>query len=167
MALLAAVLVVGCPGRPERAEAPPATTGYAAAVEPPVGPEPEVETAPESYVADRMAVHAQQHAYDLVPASFMESGELGEGQEESFQTVLEAGRCYRILAVGGPRLTDLDLSVRDENGALVAEDEAPDATAVIGAGTDMLCPRWTGPFEVVARASRGFGEYGLQIFRTP
>lgn len=113
-----------------------------------------------------MALRAQQHAFDLVPSSYLETGSLTEGQEESFNTVLEAGRCYRVLGVSTPSLSDLDLFIRDEHGNLLEQDTATDNFPMLGAdGT--LCPRWTGPFDVTVRAFRGAGDYGIQIFRTP
>jgi hypothetical protein len=153
------ILLVGCQPRPAaHPVAPPPSTGYAASVS--------ATPAPVD-VSESMAARAQDAAYDLVPSSYLEHGTLGEGQEESFNTVLEAGHCYRILGVGGPTMSDLDLSLRDENGNLLAEDGSSDAAPILGLGSDLLCPRWTGAFYVTVRARRGSGDYGIQIFRTP
>jgi hypothetical protein len=156
-AALVLMIPSGC-GHPERAEPAPVSSGYATAVSP-------AEAAPID-VTSQMALQAQTLAFDMVPSSFLEHGVLTEGQEESFTTILEAGRCYRILGVGGSSLTDLDLVLRDENGNAVAEDDATDNVPVLGREA-VICPRWTGPFSVTVRAYRGYGPYGIQVFRSP
>jgi len=156
-AALVLMLPLGC--RPaEHAEPLAASSGYATAVSP-------AEPAPLD-VSNQMALQAQTLAFDMVPSSFLEHGVLTEGQEESFSTILEAGRCYRILGVGGASLTDLDLLLRDENGNEVAQDDATDNVPVLGRDA-VICPRWTGPFSVTVRAYRGSGPYGIQVFRSP
>ena len=159
-AAVVAVGVAGCRRRHAvRASAPPPTAGYAVAVA-------STGAAPD-FIGQAMAIRAQQCAYDMVPSSYLEHGYLYEGQEEQFSTVFETGRCYRVIAVGAPTMIDLDLFVYDENWNLIDQDTATDNQPVLGMGANMLCPRWTGPFYITARAYRGFGEFGIQIFRTP
>jgi hypothetical protein len=79
--------------------------------------------------------------------------------------VLEAGFCYRVIGVGGPTMSDLDLWIVDENGNEIARDVATDNFPVLGV-QQPICPRWTGPFFVRALAYSGYGEYGLQVFRS-
>ncbi|UJR80883.1 hypothetical protein [Sandaracinus amylolyticus] len=119
------------------------------------------------YVSQHMNVRYSQFAPDMVPDTPLYHGYLQQGQEESFQTVLEAGRCYRLIGVGGPTMSDLDLFIVDENGNPIAQDTATDNFPVLGVGQETICPRWTGPFFVRALAYSGYGEYGLQLFRTP
>lgn len=161
LALIAATAlgVAGCRRRAPRVSAPPPTAGYAVAVS--------ATGAAPDFISQAMALRAQQFAYDMVPSSYLEHGYLYEGQEEQFSTVFETGRCYRIIAVGSPTMIDLDLFIYDENWNLIDQDTATDNQPVLGMGANMMCPRWTGPFFVTARAYRGFGEYGIQIFRTP
>lgn len=106
-------------------------------------------------------------APDMVASSQLHRGFLTEGQDARFDTVLELGTCYRLLGVAESTLADLDISMADENGNSIAEDDSADAYPVLGAGSDTICPRWTGPFRVRAVASVGSGAYGLQLFRTP
>jgi hypothetical protein len=87
-------------------------------------------------------------------------------QEADFQTTLEAGRCYRVIGVGDQSMSDLDLFIFDENGNQIAQDVATDNFPVLGLGDNMVCPRWTGPFIIRARAYSGTGQFGLQLFRT-
>lgn len=122
---------------------------------------------PPDFVTQHMSIRYQQYAPDMVPSSPLHHGYLQQGQEETFETVLEAGRCYRLIGVGGPTMSDLDLFIVDENGNAIAQDTATDNFPVLGLGENPICPRWTGPFFVRALAYSGYGEYGLQIFRTP
>lgn len=117
------------------------------------------------YVSQHMAVRYQQYASDMVPSSYLQHGYLYEGQTEEFSTVFEVGYCYRVIGVGGETMADLDLFIVDENGNQIAADTATDNFPVLGLGSDTICPRWTGPFYITARAYRGYGDYGVQVFR--
>lgn len=158
----------GC-GRRRRVETAPAATATAggqATVYVVGAPAAGAAPAPD-YVSQHMSVRYQQFAPNLIPDTPLYHGYLQQGQEESFQTVLEAGRCYRVIGVGGPTMSDLDLFIVDENGNPISQDTATDNFPVLGLGDDMICPRWTGPFYLRALAYSGYGEYGLQLFRTP
>lgn len=119
------------------------------------------------YVSQHMQVRYQQYAADMIPSSYLQHGSLYEGQTEEFSTVFEAGYCYRVIGVSGETMADLDLFIVDENGNAIAQDTGVENFAVLGMGSDTLCPRWTGPFYITARAYRGYGDYGVQVFRTP
>lgn len=156
-----AVVGAGCGRRRARAAAPPPpapTTGaYVVAGA--------YEGAATDYVSQHMAVRYQQYASDMVPSSYLQHGYLYEGQEEQFSTTLEQGYCYRVIGVSGETMADLDLFIVDENGNAISQDTGVENFAVLGMGSDTLCPRWTGPFYVTARAYRGYGDYGVQVFR--
>jgi len=117
------------------------------------------------YVSQHMSVRYQQYASDMVPTSYLQHGYLYEGQQEEFSTVFEVGYCYRVIGVSGETMQYLDLFIVDENGNNIASDTGVENFAVLGMGTNPLCPRWTGPFYITARAYRGFGDYGVQVFR--
>jgi len=169
-----ALAAVGCGGGRVRTEqrvevdvsAPPTAGGTV--VQGPVytvgvamsGPPPDI-------VSQHMLARYQQFAPDMMAASPLHHGFLQTGQEERFETTLEAGRCYRVIGVGGPTMSDLDLFIVDENGNAIAQDTATDSFPVLGQGSDSICPRWTGPFFIRALAYSGYGEYGLQMFSTP
>jgi hypothetical protein len=161
MVVALAVGGAGCGRRRARAAAPPPpapTTGsYVVAGA--------YEGQATDYVSQHMAVRYQQFAPDMVPASYLQHGYLYQGQEEEFSTTFEQGYCYRVIGVGGPTMTDLDLFIVDENGNPIAQDTATDNFPVLGIGQDMICPRWTGPFYIRARAYSGYGDYGVQVFR--
>lgn len=164
VAVLALVLgASGCGRRRTATAPPPATAGGGGTVYVVGAPTAGTAAAPD-YITQHMSLRYQQFASDMVVASPLHHGYLQQGQEESFQTMLEAGRCYRVIGVGGPTMADLDLFIVDENGNPIAQDTATDNFPVLGLGTDTICPRWTGPFYVRALAYSGYGEYGLQLF---
>lgn len=144
--------------------APPPSTGGTTYV---VGVAGTGMAAPPDYVSQHMQVRYQQYAPEMVPDSALYHGYLQQGQEERFETVLQVGYCYRVIGVGGPTMNDLDLWIIDENGNPIAQDTATDNFPVLGAGSGTICPRWTGPFYIRALAYSGYGEYGVQLFRTP
>lgn len=152
----------GCGRRRVRASAPPPAPTQGGYV---VGSA--YEGVPVDYVAQHMALRYQQYAPDMIASSYLQHGYLYEGQEEQFSTVLEVGYCYRVIGVGGETMRDLDLFVVDENGNMIDQDTATDNFPVLGLGSNPICPRWTGNFYVTARAYSGFGDYGVQVFRSP
>lgn len=162
-ALAMMLTTVGCRRRTV-VQAPPPTAGATTYV---VGVQAAGMAAPPDYVTQHMQVRYQQYAPDMVPDSGLYHGYLAEGQEERFETVLQAGYCYRVIGVGGPSMADLDLWIVDENGNPIAQDTATDNFPVLGLGSNTICPRWTGPFYIRALAYRGYGEYGVQLFRSP
>lgn len=116
------------------------------------------------YVGQHMSMRAQQFAAGLIAASPLRRGALSQGQEERFQATLNAGNCYRVIGVGGQGISDLDLFIIDQNGNAIAQDTATDNFPVLGLGSDMVCPQWTGTFYIRALAYSGSGDYGLQLF---
>src|SRR5688500_18717651 len=119
------------------------------------------------YVATHMQQRAGQFASGMVSASPLHRGFLNHGQEADFQTQLQAGYCYRVIGVGDQTMSDLDLFIFDENGNQIAQDVATDNFPVLGLQDNGVCPRWTGPFVIRARAYSGTGQFGLQLYRTP
>ena len=156
-----AIASAGCGRRRARTAAPPPpapTTGaYVVAGA--------YEGQAVDYVSQHMQVRYQQYASDMSPSSYLQHGVLYQGQEEQFSTVFEAGYCYRVIGVGTPSLIDLDLFIVDENGNTISQDTGTDNSPVLGMGASPICPRWTGPFYITARAYSGFGDYAVQVFR--
>lgn len=72
-------------------------------------------------------------------------GELAEGQGQRFALTLRAGQGYRIAGVCDARCGDLDLRLFDPNGALVAQDIAPNRTPMINVN-----PALTGGYTIEA-----------------
>jgi hypothetical protein len=156
-----ALASAGCGRRRARAAAPPPPAptqgGYVVAGA--------YQGAAVDYVSQHMQIRYQQYASDMVPTSYLQHGYLYEGQTEEFSTVFEQGYCYRVIGVAGETMVDLNLAIVDENGNPISRDTDTANFAVLGYGQDTLCPRWTGPFYVTAVAARGYGDYGVQVFR--
>jgi len=100
----------------------------------------------------------------------------GEGFEQSFDDrfdlldnhasiehvfELEFAREYFIAAACDEGCGNLDLALRDENGYLVALDDAPDDAPVV-----KVLPRWSGPFKLtvtMAECSAAPCSYGISV----
>ena len=164
MLLVASIALAsaGCRRRAHTAAPPPpapTTGGYVVAGA--------YGAAATDYVSQHMAIRYQQYAADMLPTSYLQHGYLYEGQQEQFSTTFEVGYCYRVIGVSGETMADLNLVIVDENGNTAPGWRDTETTnfAVIGAGSDTLCPRWTGAFYITAAAARGYGDYGVQVFR--
>lgn len=49
-----------------------------------------------------------------------------QGEKKQIPLIIPGPGCYRIIAVGGTGVKDVDLEVRDQSGKLVAADSTPD-----------------------------------------
>lgn len=72
-------------------------------------------------------------------------GGVGQGEGQRFAVTLRAGQAYRVAGVCDARCGDMDLRVFDANGALVAEDIAPNRTPIVD-----LNPAFTGSYAIEA-----------------
>lgn len=116
-------------------------------------------------MAPELAALAEHRGAGMVPVTGAWSGELEEGTHRDVQVVLEPGRCYRILGVGGPGVEDLDLILFDSNGLLKLQDTAQDPRPVVGL-VPPLCPESAGVYRLRVRSHRGAGSYVAQLFGT-
>jgi hypothetical protein len=66
---------------------------------------------------------------------------LGSGAADSYTFQLSAGREYMIVSVCDQDCSDLDLTLTDENGNVVSEDDAVDDAPIVS-----VTPSWTGKF---------------------
>lgn len=85
-------------------------------------------------------------------------GYVGWGDVDSYGVVLNRDRTYTISVQGDDPRADLDLFVYDENDNLVDDDQRVDRNAYC-----QITPRWTGPFQVFVKASRGGGGYLITV----
>jgi hypothetical protein len=172
--VLAGVLACGWGGRndgPAPAPPPPSVPAV-----PAVSPTPAanpVQLVPTSVVGsgdpivESMKRYAQQFAQGLVPASALQRGTLPKGGVQDFQAILELGKCYAILGVGGPTVADLDLRLYDQNQVQIKQDTATDNYPVLGMPNDRICPQVSGLYRVRVEMYDGQGEFGVQVFGTP
>lgn len=101
---------------------------------------------------------AEAFGVDYVPVGAVRSGGMSEGQSVEFLEVLRRGACYRVLAVGGDEITDLDLRVL-KGGAQVAADQG----AVADPYAEM-CAEADGEVKLRLQVYAGHGPYALQLY---
>ncbi|HLZ38606.1 MAG TPA: hypothetical protein VKP64_12820 [Mycobacteriales bacterium] len=89
--------------------------------------------------------------------SWMHTGFVAEGEQQSFDVVLEAGTSAVIYVRPKEDVSaDLDLHVYDEKGDLVSHDVYADIDAAC-----RVTPERTGPFRVVVSSARGSSRFAL------
>ncbi len=132
--------------------------------EPPPRPPLTLENGPEA-PAERVVLLAEQHAAHAEPAEDMGpyAGTLARGQIQDHPLVLIGTRCYVAIASGSEGVTDLDLSLIDQNGVPVAQDGEASRDAVIGARTP-ICPVQPEQYRLRVRMFRGEGDYAVSLF---
>jgi hypothetical protein len=87
----------------------------------------------------------------------MQTGFVAEGEQRSFDVVLELGTSTIIYVRPKENgSADLDLHVYDEKGELVSRDEYADIDAAC-----RVTPQRTGPFRVVVSSARGSSQFTL------
>ena len=110
---------------------------------------PAVAQVPDPYaqqLAQQLAVAdtAQtQHEFSRAAGPF--SGGAAQGQGQRFVVTLRAGQAYRVAGVCDSNCSDLDLRLFDPNGALAAQDIAPDDAPVVD-----ITPSVTGGYTIEA-----------------
>ncbi|MBI5513038.1 MAG: hypothetical protein HY909_04675 [Deltaproteobacteria bacterium] len=123
------------------------TTGYAEA----------------DYVAYNMTLRARQFAAGYIPVTDIYRSQMYQGQHIRVTVTASAGRCYRVLGVGGPGVQDLDLRLYDMNGNMLDQDIATDNFPVLGLQRP-LCLNWNGAFVIDIHMYAGGGQIGVQAF---
>jgi hypothetical protein len=76
------------------------------------------------------------------------------------------GECYRLFAVAGRGVTDLDVAVRSSRGSRVAKDHGEDRWPVVHPERP-FCTFDDDTFTVQFTAGRGAGSYAAQVWRLP
>ncbi len=159
---LAASLACGSGG-----ETPPAPTPPPAPAAPPVAT-PKVEPpgpATGDVVGITMQRRAQMVAAGMTPATPILRGTLTEGATQDFQAVMQAGKCFKIIGIGGMSVQDLDLKLFDPNGVQLQQDVATDNYPALGVESP-ICPSIAGAYRLQVQMYRGSGEFGVQVFET-
>ena len=121
--------------------------------------------APGDHIAQQMRLRAEQFAEGMEPGTQLFRGTLATGDNQDYQAVLQAGRCFKIIGVGTESVSDLDLFLFDPNGVQVQQDTATDAYPVLGLTTP-ICPEQAGAYRVQVRMYAGSGEFGVQVWQT-
>lgn len=73
------------------------------------------------------------------------------------------GRCYRVLAVAGAEVRDLDVAILAPDGRLVAADLSKDGWSVVPP-RGPWCPDEEGPYAIDVSVADGEGSYALGVW---
>lgn len=131
---------------------------------PPPPPPPEAPPADELEASLRAL--GREAAEWMTPSGEPHRGELPtEGAVRDVTHVMQPGWCYKVVAVGGEGIEDLDVRVFDGNGALIQRDTSEEPRAVVGTARP-ICPSVAASYRVEVRARRGAGPFALQVHRS-
>lgn len=86
-----------------------------------------------------------------------------EDRAERLVVRARKGRCYRLFAVAGEGVRDLDVSILAPDGRLVAADLSKDAWSVVPP-RGPWCPDEEGPFAIDVAVTDGEGQYVLALW---
>ena len=105
-----------------------------------------------------LEARAERLGGGYVPIGQVRAGGMSEGQSVEFLEVLRRGACYRILAVGGDKVTDLDLRIF-KGGKQVATDQG-----VVPNPVAEHCAEADGEVKARLQLYAGNGPYALQLY---
>lgn len=92
-------------------------------------------------------------------------GELTEGGARDFSHLMQPGWCYKIVAVSGEGIEDLDLRLYDSDSVLVQRDTSQDPRPYIGLERP-ICPAEADTYRIEVRARTGSGQFAVQVYRS-
>ncbi len=115
------------------------------------------------YVSFNMSLRARQFAAGFYPVTQLFRAQMYQGAHQFVTVQAQAGRCYRVVGVGGPGVQDLDLRLRDMSGNVIDQDVATDNFPVLGLQRP-LCLQYNGTFQVEVIMYAGGGQIGVQAF---
>jgi hypothetical protein len=121
-------------------------------------------------VGQNMTLRARQFAATFTAVTDLIRSTMRQGREGvTVPGTVGPGFCYRVIAVGGTGISDLDMFLLDTAGRQIDADRAPDNYPVIGLSRPLCVPPGAPPItaQIRIRAFSGSGEIGVQIFATP
>ncbi len=92
-------------------------------------------------------------------------GTVEEGAARDFSHVVHPGWCYKVVAVGGEGIEDLDLRVYDADSVLVERDTTEDPRPFLGSARP-ICPVESATYRIEVRAASGGGDFAVQVYRS-
>ncbi|MCC6875382.1 MAG: hypothetical protein IT378_13835 [Sandaracinaceae bacterium] len=146
-----------------------ATLTLLAAACSPAPADPAPPPVPEAPPAD--ALEASLRTYGADRAPYMDRvgeamrGELRERQSRDLSALLRPGWCYKIVAIGGEGLGDLDVSLFDGNNVLVERDTTREPRVAIGVERP-VCPPEAATYRIEVRATSGAGPFAVQVYQS-
>lgn len=91
--------------------------------------------------------------------------QLAAGQRmHEYGVDVEAGGCYRIFAVGGSGVEDLDTGLKDPAGNWVSKDILDDAFPILNPNGP-FCVREGGRHKLLVAVAKGSGKYAVQLWK--
>lgn len=144
---------------------PPVQPGMQPAMQPGMQPgmQPMDPSGGGDFIAGQMATRQAQFAAGMPPVLPLTRGNLNQGGSQNYAVNMVPGQCYKIIGVGGPGVSDLDLKLYDPAGTMVDQDIATDNFPVIGL-QHQLCPTAAGQYRLEVLMFSGSGEFGVQVF---
>ena len=121
------------------------------------------------FIATQMQMRQAQFATGMNPVLPIARGSLVTSGTQNYAVNMLPGHCYKIIGVGAPSVTDLDLKLyapANPDGtpsAVVDQDIATDNFPVIGLQRQ-LCPTAAGQYRLEVTMYAGTGEFGVQVF---
>ena len=148
---------------------PPPATDAAVATDATTGPQP-LDLVTLQAMQDFIKARAKKEARGMKQSGDFFGGVVEEGGTVEQTIMLDSGRCYSVLAMGSPGVTELDIQIQAKPGLpvplpgpIVAVDSTTGAEAAVS-------PCWKNPFPlsfpavVVLKATRGKGPIGGQVY---
>ena len=93
----------------------------------------------------------------------VESLQAGQPMHE-YGANLEAGGCYRIFAIGGRGVEDLDTGLKTPSGEWVSKDILDDAFPILNP-EGPFCVREAGRYKLLVAVAKGSGKYAVQLWK--
>ncbi len=143
--------------------APVAPVAPVVPTNPVLNPTTPVVPAGGDFLAVSMQTRATQFAQGMTPVTPLFRGNLTNAATQDFQAVLQPGKCFKIIGVGGSTVQDLDLFLFDPAGTQVQQDTATDNFPVLGL-QEPICPTVAGSYRVQVKMYTGQGEFAMQVF---
>lgn len=101
----------------------------------------------------------------LVPVGAPIVDELAAGSPvHEYGVDVEPGGCYRIFAIGGRGVEDLDTGLKDPAGEWVSKDILDDAFPILNPNGP-FCVRQGGRHKLLVAVAKGSGKYAVQLWK--
>jgi hypothetical protein len=137
-----------------------------AGAEPSADAKSDLEPLPRNAPPAQVLVQAaKRYAPGLVALGPVISGDLAQGGRSDHLVVLESGRCYRVVGIGGEGVDDMDLFLYDPQGVQANQDASQDRYPVLGVQTE-ICPIRAGAYRLQVQMYKGGGQFAVGVYRT-
>lgn len=92
-------------------------------------------------------------------------GTVAEGESRDFSHVMLPGFCYKVVAVSGEGIEDLEIRLYDGNSVLLQRDTTEDPQPFLGRERP-VCPPETATYRLEVRAVAGGGDFAVHFYRS-